>query len=150
LKTNIDDDNLLCTDHLKAKTTSSLMLDISKMLEDQIAKRSASLKLPSGARRVLFYLSVKDGCTQLDLIRATHLKAPTISLIVQKMEQDDLVSRKTDDVDMRLIRVYLTDKGRSIYKSLLNVTEEIEREFFSALDETEKEVLHSLLSRIYG
>ena len=149
MKPNLDNDFLSHSELQMAKTTASLILDIAKMLEDRITNQSAPLKIPSGARRVLSCLSINDGCTQLDLIRATHLKAPTISLIVQKMEQDGLITRKTDDIDMRLIRVYLTEKGTIMYKSLRDIIDSVEAELFASLDETEKELLHSLLSRIF-
>ena len=124
------------------------MSDSARLLDDRVASMTASHKLQSGARRVLACLAVRDGVTQLDLIRATHLKAPTISLIVQKMEHDGLISRRTDDLDMRLTRVHLTEKGKAVNDDIRRAVAEVEDAVMTDLSDTEKEMLQTLLVRI--
>ena len=65
-----------------------------------------------GSRRILFTLAHDDGLTQLQLVKLTHLTAPSVSAALVKLENDDLVKRVTDTKDLRQIRVYLTEKGR--------------------------------------
>ena len=124
------------------------MSDSARLLDDRVASMTASHKLQSGARRVLACLAVRDGVTQLDLIRATHLKAPTISLIVQKMEHDGLISRRTDDLDMRLTRVHLTEKGKAVNDDIRRAVAEVEDAVMADLSDAEKELLQTLLVRI--
>ena len=124
------------------------MSDSARLLDDRVASMTASHKLQSGARRVLACLAVRDGVTQLDLIRATHLKAPTISLIVQKMEHDGLISRRTDDLDMRLTRVHLTEKGKAVNDDIRRAVAEVEDAVMTDLSDAEKELLQTLLVRI--
>ena len=124
------------------------MSDSARLLDDRVASMTASHKLQSGARRVLACLAVRDGVTQLDLIRATHLKAPTISLIVQKMEHDGLISRRTDDLDMRLTRVHLTEKGKAVNDDIRRAVAEVEDSVMTDLSDAEKELLQTLLVRI--
>ena len=134
---------------IETKTTYALMSDAAKMLDERIADATSEHRLQSGARRVLACLAVRDGVSQLDLIRATHLKAPTISLIVQKMEHDGLISRKTDDIDMRLTRVYLTETGRRTNGSIFESVSNAEAQAMSDFSEEEKQQLHALLVRLY-
>ncbi len=124
------------------------MSDSARLLDDRVASMTASHKLQSGARRVLACLAVRDGVTQLDLIRATHLKAPTISLIVQKMEHDGLISRRTDDLDMRLTRVHLTEKGKAVNDDIRRAVAEVEDTVMTDLSDAEKELFQTLLVRI--
>ena len=124
------------------------MSDSARLLDDRVASMTASHKLQSGARRVLACLAVRDGVTQLDLIRATHLKAPTIGLIVQKMEHDGLISRRTDDLDMRLTRVHLTEKGKAVNDDIRRAVAEVEDAVMTDLSDAEKELLQTLLVRI--
>ena len=63
------------------------------------------------ARLIMRALSRCDGCSQLDLVRKTHLKAPTVSVTLKRMEEEDLVRREQDAKDMRVVRVYLSQKG---------------------------------------
>ncbi|MBQ8140505.1 MAG: winged helix-turn-helix transcriptional regulator [Clostridia bacterium] len=67
-----------------------------------------------GTRMVISFLAIGDGVTQLDLVNATHLKAPTVSVILKKLEDDGIVERQRDKTDLRILRVYLTDKGREL------------------------------------
>ena len=133
---------------IETKTVYALISDAAKLLDDRIASMTASHKLQSGARRVLACLAVRDGVSQLDLIHATHLKAPTISLIVQKMEHDGLISRRTDDLDMRLTRVYLTEKGKTVNEDIRRAVAEVEDAVMSDFSDAEKELLHTLLVRM--
>ena len=133
-----------------SKTTYALACDAAKLLEDRVAKKTEAHKLQSGARRVLAFLTVRDGVSQLDLIRATHLKAPTISLIVQKMEHDGLITRKTDDLDMRLTRVFLTEHGKNVNRDIHDAVSDAENSAMCDFSDEEKKQLHALLVRFYS
>lgn len=134
---------------VESKTTYALVCDTAKLMDGRVAEKTEEHKLQSGARRVLAFLSVRDGVSQLDLIRMTHLKAPTISLIVQKMEHDGLILRKTDDLDMRLTRVFLTEHGKTVNREIHDTVSDMEALAMRGFTDTEKEQLHSMLVRLY-
>lgn len=134
---------------VESKTTYALVCDSAKLLDGRVVQKTEEQKLQSGARRVLAILAVRDGVSQLDLIRATHLKAPTISLIVQKMEHDGLILRKTDDLDMRLTRVFLTERGKAVNHEIHDTIRDVEDIAMNGFTDAEKEQLHSLLVRLY-
>ena len=134
---------------VESKTTYALVCDTAKLMDGFVAKKTEEQKLQVGARRVLAFLSVRDGVSQLDLIRLTHLKAPTISLIVQKMEHDGLITRKTDDLDMRLTRVFLTEHGKNVNRDIHDAVSEAENSAMCDFSDEEKEQLHALLVRFF-
>ncbi len=63
------------------------------------------------ARLIMRVLSHKDGCSQLDLVRQTHLKPPTVSVTLRRLEEEGLVRREQDATDLRVVRVYLSEDG---------------------------------------
>ena len=128
----------------------ALLSDIGRMIDTEMNDCCEELKIQSGARRVLSCLGKGDGLSQLDIVRATRLKAPTISLIVQKMEHDGLITRKTDDMDMRMTRVYLTELGKNREKRIAECIAETEADALVGFSEEEKKTLSALLSRIYA
>lgn len=136
-------------DSLEKQSTYSIASDAARLLDDRVAQKTRNFHLQSGARRVLACLAVRDGVSQLDLIRQTHLKAPTISLIVQKMERDGLITRKTDDLDMRLTRVYLTDEGASVNMAIHAEIRDVEEEAMADFSDEEKALFRSFVKRIY-
>lgn len=88
------------------------------MLTNEIAKifenivRNDELKLTNSARLLMTILSHREGATQLELAHLAHIKAPTVSVTLHKMEEEGYVARISDENDLRQTRVYLTDKGR--------------------------------------
>ncbi len=101
-----------------------------------------------GARLVLSFLAIGDGTTQLELVRATHLKAPTISLILRKMEDEGIVRRQSDERDMRAIRVYLTEKGRRIDELSIRNIKALDAIACDGLSDDECRTLMLLLTKI--
>ena len=65
------------------------------------------------------------------------------------MEHDGLITRKTDDLDMRLTRVYLTEHGIRVNKSIRESIDEAENLAMKDFTDTEKEQLHALLVRFF-
>ncbi len=114
-------------------TPGMLISEISKLFHDQMNQNSEKLGFKNGYRQILRHLAHKDGITQIDLVHSTHLKAPTISVTLKKMEEERLVRREADKEDQRQIHVYLTEKGRTM-----------ERTFFGKLVETEEILLRDI------
>lgn len=130
-------------------TPVMLVLSIAQKYQDEMERQCTALKLGAGARRVMYHLSLEEGVTQLSLVRATGLKAPTISLILQKMERDGLVNRRTDDLDMRMTRVTLTERGREI-NHILEKTENHMTEVMNRyITDEESEFVRKLLLKMH-
>jgi MarR family transcriptional regulator, organic hydroperoxide resistance regulator len=63
---------------------------------------------------VLDALAETDGLTPGELARRLEVTGPTVVKMAQRMEANGLVERRRDDPDGRLVRVYLTDRGREL------------------------------------
>ena len=101
-----------------------------------------------GAHLVLSNLAVSDGINQLELVNATHLRPPTVSVILRRMEEEGLVVRMVDECDKRAVRVFLTPKGKELDKKNIERIKELDRIALSGLSEEELSSLMSLLPRI--
>ena len=101
-----------------------------------------------GAHLVLSRLAVCDGITQLELVRATHLRPPTVSVILQKMEAEGIVERKCDEHDRRAVRVTLTEAGRALDRKNIETIRAIDAVALAGLSEDEIEILMTLLPKI--
>ena len=101
-----------------------------------------------GAHLVLSNLAVSDGISQIELVKATHLRPPTVSIILRRMEEEGLVIRKADQPDKRAISVYLTDKGKALDKKNIARIKELDATALSGLSDEDTEALMRLLSRI--
>jgi len=135
---------------LLAKTQPmKLIHEICRLMGNNLRQKGELNPISQKSGRLLMMeLSKKDGRTQLDLVKATHLKAPTISVALQKLEHDGYVIRQPDEYDLRAMRVYLTEKGRDLENRIhLKVTTE-ESMATSVLTEEECATLVQLLDKI--
>jgi DNA-binding MarR family transcriptional regulator len=69
---------------------------------------------PGRAIMLLVLGSARDGITQRELADNLHLSPPTVTVMLQKMEQHGLIERWTDEADQRLTRIRMTGKGKDI------------------------------------
>lgn len=127
---------------------SMLINEISKLFHDRMRINSEKLGFQNGYRQVLMTLARGDGITQLDIADATHLKAPTVSITLKQMEKEGLVTRVTDEKDMRKTRVYLLDKGQELDDKLREKIHEMEEIMLHGFDKEEEQQLLGYLKRI--
>lgn len=142
--------NLLETDDV---ALSMYFNDIAKMFSLTVRRESEQRGLSQGNRKILMCLSIEDGISQLNLVRRTGLSAPTVSVTLARMEADNLIRREANLSDLRQVRVFLTEEGKSQYAFILehcNMVEErmmdgISAKEQAALKETLKKVLRNLI-----
>lgn len=57
-------------------------------------------------------LAENDGLSQRDLANMLHLSRPRVTKLLQALEVAGTVARRSDELDRRLTRVYITEQGR--------------------------------------
>jgi DNA-binding MarR family transcriptional regulator len=75
-----------------------------------------------GQNLMLEQLWRTDGLTPGEAAARLGITGPTAVRMAQRMEESGLVARRRDERDGRLVRIYLTDRGRELQ-------EPIERDF---------------------
>jgi len=124
--------------------------EISRLFRMQMRQNDTSEGVMSqpGAHLVLSMLAVCDGITQLELVKATHLRPPTVSVILQKMEAEGLVERKSDEHDRRAVRVTLTEAGRALDRKNIEMIRALDSVVLCDLSEDEIAALMVILPKI--
>lgn len=98
-----------------------------------------------GQHPLLFSLSKRDGQSQKELAEKLHIKASTITVMLNRLEKANLIERQPDHNDRRVSRVYLTEKGKKTSLEVKKTLKRIEEEAFSGLTVEEKLLLQRLL-----
>ena len=123
--------------------------DAAKLYHERMRRLSEQDGLPSSYRMLIFHLArMNPGVTQLDLVNATHLKPPTVSVTLGKMERDGLVTRQSNESDLRQTLVYLTDKGKAIDDKVRQIHKEGDAVALEGLTKSEIETLSTLLNKV--
>lgn len=129
-------------------TPSMYLNDIAKIFNTTVSRATERMGISQGFRGMLFHLAHEDGLTQLQLVKLTHLTAPTVSVALSKMEKNGLVRREADDKDMRQVRVYLTEKGREHDNFVRSKCRETEEKMLRGVSEEEQKELCKILKKL--
>jgi DNA-binding MarR family transcriptional regulator len=101
-----------------------------------------------GARLVMSLLAMNDGLKQRELVERTHLRAPTVSVIIRRMVEEGLAEQRPDQKDGRVTRVYLTERGRRTDSENIQKIKSMDARGLRGLSGEECQHLMELLGRI--
>ena len=106
--------------------------------------------LHPGQEALLMELWDEDGRTQANLADSLGVEPPTVTKMLQRMENADLVDRRPDATDRRAVRVYLTPKGRRLKGRVDKLWAELETRTVVGLSDRQQGTLRSLLNSLEG
>ena len=98
--------------------------------------------------KILFVLWQKDKITQKELASETGLAKNTITVMLEKMEKNNLIRRITDENDKRKSLVILTDYAKSLKKSFDEISDEMLKKVYKGFSEEEIDKYEGYLHRI--
>ena len=98
--------------------------------------------------KILFVLWQKDKITQKELATEIGLAKNTITVMLEKMEKNNLIRRITDENDKRKSLVILTDYAKSLKKSFDEISDEMLRKVYKGFSEEEIDKYEGYLHRI--
>ena len=101
-----------------------------------------------GARFVLGFLASNDGVTQRSIVEATHLRPPTVSVIISKMQDEGMVRIEQNPLDRRQTIILLTERGREVDAEVISKIKEADALALEGLTPDEKDTLMRLLSKM--
>ncbi len=101
-----------------------------------------------GQQSLLFSLSELDGQSQRELAESLNIKAATLTVMISRMEKTGFVERRPDPEDQRISRVFLTDRGREIYREVQEAMNVMESLCFDNFTEDEKKLFGLLLIKM--
>ena len=97
---------------------------------------------------VMALLHGSDGMTVGTISQLRGVDAPTITGILKRLEQNELVERHNDREDRRVVKVYLTSEGESILHVLNPAVEAFNASMLQGLSDAERKTFLENLQRI--
>ncbi|MDF2872475.1 MAG: hypothetical protein K0R05_4050 [Anaerocolumna sp.] len=97
--------------------------------------------------RFLDSYSSDNAANQKDVEIMFELKRSSVTNILQNMEKNGLVTRSGDALDGRIKKVWLTDKGKDLYRHLRSYLVTLEEVIVQGMTEDEKEMFRLLLKK---
>ncbi len=125
-----------------------LFANVSRYHGATVHQAVSKLKVGRGMPPVLGYISTHDGCRQSDISRLGHVSPATATVMLQSMEKNGFIIRRSDETDQRCMRVYITDKGKEIARLGKVTVEKVDEVFFSVLSNEERRALGEILKKL--
>lgn len=108
-----------------------------QVMNQVLAREIASLDIKPPHLDILVNLYRFEGLTQQNLARKLLVGRSNMSMLLPQMEKRGLITRRGDDSDRRVLRLYLTEDGRALAEKAMDIqTKVIDRMMeTSTLDE---------------
>ena len=130
-------------------TPPMLVNEISRLFFAKLKTSAPGCEITQeSARLIMRTLRRYNGVSQLRLAELTHLKTPTVSVTLKRMEEIGLVRRETDAMDLRVTHVYLTELGEEHNRRVHETLHAIDAQMMQNFSPEETEVLRKLLERM--
>ncbi|MCX5207809.1 MarR family winged helix-turn-helix transcriptional regulator [Kitasatospora sp. NBC_00240] len=102
-----------------------------------------------GQNLLLAALWEQDGSTPGEVATALHVTTPTVVKMATRMTTAGLLTRRRDDRDHRLVRLWLTDAGHALQEPVEAERRSLEEKVTADLTDAEREALLSALAKIH-
>ncbi|RAL26390.1 MarR family winged helix-turn-helix transcriptional regulator [Thermoflavimicrobium daqui] len=133
----------------KVEHCITFLLGKAYQKSQQIAKQHLNaFQITPVQYAVLLILWEKDGQYIAELGTRLKLDGATMTGIIDRLVQKNLIEKHADAKDRRINKIMLTEKGKSLENQLINAMNAGHQEILSELTETEMVTLKAILAKI--
>ena len=120
-------------------------MTVQKKLMEQLKDTGLTLGQP----KVLDYLKDHDGVSQKEIAAGCLIEAGSLTSILNRMEEKDLIERKMLNGNRRTFHIFMTESGKKNQKLVEETFEKIEETALNNVSEEEQKVFMEIFLRIY-
>ena len=120
-------------------------MTVQKKLMEQLKDTGLTLGQP----KVLDYLKDHDGVSQKEIAAGCLIEAGSLTSILNRMEEKDLIERKMLNGNRRTFHIFMTESGKKNQKLVEETFEKIEETALNNISEEEQKVFMEIFHRIY-
>ena len=120
-------------------------MTIQKKLMEQLKNTGLTLGQP----KVLDYLKDHDGVSQKEIAAGCLIEAGSLTSILNRMEEKNLIERKMLNGNRRTFHIFMTESGKKNQKLVEEAFEKIEKTALNGISEEEQKVFMEIFHRIY-
>jgi DNA-binding MarR family transcriptional regulator len=112
------------------------------------SRRAASLGVTGAQWKVMLKLTLKPGLRQTELADMLEIEPITLSRIIDRLQDAELVERASDPADRRAWRLHVTAKAGPIVEKLKAIAGEMTAEAFAGIDNKDVETTRRVLAQV--
>lgn len=113
-----------------------------------VTQEIKKLNLLPGQPKILECLNQYDGLTPKEIGQYCVIDKSTITSLLHKMEQQQLILKKSQARDKRSIKIYLTPKGKQKTQEIATIGQNVDNFLTANLSNEQQQELITLLQQI--
>lgn len=111
-------------------------------------RRAVGLGVTRAQWKVLFRLTRQPGLRQIELADMLDIEPITLSRIVDRLEEAELVERRPDPSDRRAWRLHVTAKAQPLIAKLRAIADDMIAETFEGIEPKDIEIARKVLAQV--
>lgn len=144
----------MCLEAKMKISTTRLIKLIDNSYQSEINQRLKNSKITQSQAEILIYIKVKSEqgkeVNQIDLEKSLNLTNPTITGILNRLEEKGFVKRIVSIKDSRFKSVLITEQGKEELSKGKKVIDKLEKKMLNYLTVEEQIELHRLLEKLWN
>lgn len=129
-------------------TLPYLLSDSARLLRRDFDARVRELGMTSPQARLLLILHVTEGENQGFYAERLEVEPISLTRMIDRMEDADLIERRPDPADRRAWRLFLTEKSRLVIDQVRASLADLEEEMLTGINSVQRESLAQMLELI--
>ena len=117
-------------------------------LRKAFTRRAAALGVTGAQWKVLFKLSRMPGIRQVELADLLDIEPITLTRILDRLQEADLIERVADPADRRAWRLHVTAKAKPLVEKLRAIADEMTAEAFAGINSKDIETTRRVLALV--
>lgn len=97
---------------------------------------------------ILEHIKKNPGCIQTDISTRLHITPAAVTQSTKKLEGVGLIEKRTEKDNLRIKRMFITDKGLESLKCGTRIFDEIDNIMFRGVSDDEVKLLGSIVDKI--
>ena len=119
------------------------------MVQKKLMERIKNSGLTLGQPKVLDYLGENDGASQKEIAAACHIEPGSLTSILNRMEEKEMIERRILNGNRRTFHVFLTKYGKELQEKVGTAFQEIEKEALEGITEQEYTAFMNTFQKMY-
>lgn len=125
-----------------------ILRDVNQLYVQRFEQHAASLGLTLPQCRTLIRLAENEGVSQVKLAELTDLEPMTLVRILDRMESEGWLERRSDPRDRRVRCLYLTAKGKPLLEDIRRLMDLTWADAFLGISKDKSEMVTEVLDRV--
>ncbi len=126
------------------------MMRMQVLLHRRLMEGLGQTELSTGQPKVLAYLKSHEGYCQKEIAAACQLEPGSLTVLLNRMEKQGMIERRTEGNNRRSRHIYLSEYGRTLAALVVDRFYEVEEMAFAGISAEDRAAFARVSAEIIG